>query len=153
LQPLYFLFACPALAHKLNTLRILSICSLARFPILKRQELPTDFEKIPGRSNTFWNGAGKSQYNLFLCPVYMPVRSYGVWSAEIPTDWPGIHEDMQSDCYPKLVANASFDVGVIWCFGVLVAFFHFGRFRNQSVMEIRHYIRLITYIQWATLKD
>ena len=37
-----------------------------------------------------------------------------------------------------------FDFGVIWCFGVLVAFFYFGRFRNQSVMEIRHYIRLIT---------
>jgi len=40
-----------------------------------------------------------------------------------------------------------FDFGVIWCFGVLVAFFHFGRFRNQSVIEIRHYLRPITYNQ------
>ncbi len=55
------------------------------------------------------NGGGKANYTVhFYAQFSRPFDSYGFWSAEIPDDWKRKLEEVTSERYRKLVAEAFF---------------------------------------------
>ncbi|GAA4318774.1 GH92 family glycosyl hydrolase [Mucilaginibacter gynuensis] len=53
------------------------------------------------------NGDGKGDYTVYFYAQFSkPLKSYGVWSANIPDDWKRKLEDVTSDKYQQAIANA-----------------------------------------------
>lgn len=54
------------------------------------------------------DGEGHADYTVYFYAVFSkPLRSYGVWSADIPDSWTRKMEDVTSDRYQAVVANAA----------------------------------------------
>ena len=68
--------------------------------------------KCPPEGGGWGNGAGKADYTVFFyCQFSVPLKEFGIWSADIPDDWNRKREDVTSDRYKKLVANAAVEKG------------------------------------------
>lgn len=53
------------------------------------------------------NGRGKANYTVhFYCRFDQPLETFGVWSADIPDDWERKRDEVTSDKYQELVAQA-----------------------------------------------
>lgn len=53
------------------------------------------------------NGDGKSDYTVYFVAKFdKPIKEFGTWSAAIPDDWSRKLEDVTSDRYQQLIANA-----------------------------------------------
>ncbi|WP_121811258.1 GH92 family glycosyl hydrolase [Mucilaginibacter kameinonensis] len=53
------------------------------------------------------NGDGKADYTVYFYAQFSkPLKKWGVWSADIPDGWPRKLEDVSSEKYQHLIANA-----------------------------------------------
>ncbi|HIB38541.1 GH92 family glycosyl hydrolase [Mesonia sp.] len=53
------------------------------------------------------NGDGKANYTVhFYAEFSKPFKNYGIWSADIPSDWSRKRESVTSEKYQKQIANA-----------------------------------------------
>ncbi len=63
--------------------------------------------KCPPEGGGWGNGAGKANYTVyFYCRFEQPLKTFGVWSANIPDDWVRKRDEVVSDRYRALVAQA-----------------------------------------------
>lgn len=54
------------------------------------------------------NGDGKADYTVYFYAQFSkPLKKYGVWSANIPSDWSRKRDDVTSDRYQKAIAEAA----------------------------------------------
>ena len=59
------------------------------------------------------NGEGKANYTVYFYAQFSkPLKNYGVWSADIPDDQPRKRENIESDAYQQLIADAKIIPGV-----------------------------------------
>lgn len=53
------------------------------------------------------NGEGNADYTVYFYAQFSkPFKDYGIWSADIPEDWPRLREDVVSERYQEQVAKA-----------------------------------------------
>lgn len=70
------------------------------------------------------NGDGHVQYTVYFHAEFSkPLAHYGVWSADIPDDWPRKREDVQSARYQERVAAAAVTTGFMEQTGKHLGFF------------------------------
>ncbi|MBI9016851.1 MAG: GH92 family glycosyl hydrolase [Phycisphaerae bacterium] len=63
--------------------------------------------KCPPEGGGWGNGAGKADYTVyFYCEFNIPLKNFGIYSADIPDDWPRKRQDITSQKYRDLVAKA-----------------------------------------------
>lgn len=66
------------------------------------------FMKCTPEGGGWGDGDGKADYTVYFYAEFSkPLKKYGVWSADIPADWSRKREDVTSERYQKLVANAA----------------------------------------------
>ena len=59
------------------------------------------------------DGEGKVSYTVYFCARFSkPLTQYGIWSADIPENWPRKREDVQSDRYQQRVAESTVTKGL-----------------------------------------
>jgi predicted alpha-1,2-mannosidase len=64
-------------------------------------------------SGGWGNGDGKANYTVYFHAEFSkPLKSFGVWSANIPSDWKRKLEDVTSDTYQQRIAEAEVLGGV-----------------------------------------
>ena len=63
--------------------------------------------KCPPEGGGWGNGRGKADYTVhFYCRFDQPLKTFGVWSADIPDDWVRKKDEAPSEAYQNLVAQA-----------------------------------------------
>lgn len=63
--------------------------------------------KCPPEGGGWGNGDGKADYTVYFYAEFSrPLRSHGVWSADIPDDWTRKRGDIESERYQEVVRNA-----------------------------------------------
>lgn len=63
--------------------------------------------KCPPAGGGWGNGAGKADYTVYFYAQFSkPLTNFGVWSAKIPDDWSRKREDIESNRYRGVVAQA-----------------------------------------------
>ncbi len=82
------------------------------------------------------NGAGKADYTVyFWCQFSKPLRDFGIWAATIPDEQVRKREEVCSDDYQRLVANATIHRGVREMHGKHLGFFtNFKTSANEKVL-------------------
>lgn len=63
--------------------------------------------KCPPAGGGWGNGDGKADYTVYFSAKFSkPLEKFGVWTADIPTDWKRKREDIENPRYRKVVAAA-----------------------------------------------
>lgn len=58
------------------------------------------------------NGNGKANYTVYFYASFSkPLKTYGVWSVDIPNDWTRKRQDIESERFRELVAQADVEKG------------------------------------------
>ena len=82
------------------------------------------------------NGRGSANYTVyFYCTFEQPFETFGVWSADIPDDWVRKRDEVTSDAYQAVVANAEIILGCREMQGKHLGFFtEFPTSKNEQVL-------------------
>lgn len=68
--------------------------------------------KCPPEGGGWGNGSGKADYTVyFYCVFSVPLKRYGVWTADIPDDWVRKREEVTSQNYRDRVCEAEVLMG------------------------------------------
>jgi predicted alpha-1,2-mannosidase len=80
--------------------------------------------KCPPEGGGWGNGLGKADYTVYFYAQFSkPLNEFGIWNADIPDSWSRKLEDVTSEPYQKVVANASIKEGITEEEGEHVGFF------------------------------
>ena len=92
--------------------------------------------KCPPEGGGWGDGAGHADYIVYFSAQFSkPLKKFGVWSAEIPTDWKRKLEDISSPRYRKVVAEAKVIDGCREMEGEHLGFFsEFATKENEQVL-------------------
>lgn len=92
--------------------------------------------KCPPEGGGWGNGAGNCDYiAYFYCQFSKPLTNSGVWNVDILDDWSRLREDVTSDKYQQLVANAKVERGIKSREGKHLGFFlEFETKANEQVL-------------------
>lgn len=84
----------------------------------------------------FGNGGGRTDYTVyFWCQFSKPLKKFGVWSADIPDDWKRKNNEVASDAYQEVIANAQVSYGIKETKGKHLGFFtEFKTKRGETVL-------------------
>jgi len=82
------------------------------------------------------NGDGHANYTVYFYAQFSkPLKDYGIWSADIPSDWKRKMEDIQSEHYRERVAAATIHKSIREYEGNHLGFFtNFATRTNEQVM-------------------
>ncbi|WP_423128410.1 GH92 family glycosyl hydrolase [Gaoshiqia sp. Z1-71] len=87
--------------------------------------------KCPPEGGGWGNGLGKADYTVYFYAQFdKPLNDFGIWSAGIPDDWTRKLEDVTSEKYQEVIANAEVHSGLREMEGK-----HLGFFSNFSTRE------------------
>lgn len=80
--------------------------------------------ECPPEGGGWGNGDGNANYTVYFYAQFSkPLEDYGFWSAEIPDDMPRKRENVTSEAYQALVANAGIEKGSTGMEGKHLGFF------------------------------
>ncbi len=80
--------------------------------------------ECPPEGGGWGNGDGKANYTVYFYAQFSkPLKEYGFWSADIPDGMPRKREDVTSEAYQSLVANARIEKGLTETEGRHLGFF------------------------------
>ncbi|MFV0591821.1 MAG: GH92 family glycosyl hydrolase [Draconibacterium sp.] len=92
--------------------------------------------KCPPEGGGWGNGDGKADYTVYFYAQFnKPLKDFGVWSAEIPDNWTRKLEDVTSEKYQQVIANAAIHSGAKEMEGKHLGFFtNFATEENEAVI-------------------
>lgn len=82
------------------------------------------YMKCPPEGGGWGNSLGKADYIVYFYAQFnKPLTDFGVWSAEIPEDWPRLLENVTSPEYQEVISHAMIKRGIVKEEGKHLGFF------------------------------
>lgn len=96
----------------------------------------TGWMKCPPEGGGWGNGLGKADYTVYFYAQFSKsLNKFGTWSADIPDGWSRKLEDVTSEPYQEVVANATLKEGITEEEGKHLGFFtNFSTEDNEKVL-------------------
>jgi len=101
--------------------------------------------KCPPEGGGWGNGDGKADYTVYFhCQFSKPLVRHGVWRADVPTDQPRKCQQIESEAYQKLVADAEVIFGEKSAQGPHLGFFSEFKTREGETVLVKSGISFVS---------